>query len=337
MKRFVLCSVVFFFWVPVFSQNAVILQHAGNPTPFYGSNGYLQAYDAAVHGDTIYLPGGFFQPPSPVNKRIAVIGAGHHPDTTSATLPTVLVSGFSISEEADSCFLSGFRVNGGITFDHSASINGFTFSRLYVDGPINSSGGANSHHYGNISECIIVGEISGPRFLLCNVVNNIILYRINEMVNSMIANNIFLSAYNYYGIYRSLYGLSECVVRNNIFYYGLGDLPGCINNQFIKNIFANDPPTTNNSFSANYNNEHTTNLFVSYDGSAYSYGFDLHLKLPANYPGTDNTQVGLYGSAKPWKEGSVPLNPHIISKNISENSDANGVIQVQLKVAAQDR
>jgi hypothetical protein len=46
--------------------------------------------------------------------------------------------------------------------------------------------------------------------------------------------------------------------------------------------------------------------------------------------------VGIYGGLFPYKEGAVPLNPHISLKNIAPQTDVNGDLNIQLKVNAQD-
>jgi hypothetical protein len=169
-----------------------------------------------------------------------------------------------------------------------------------------------------------------------SLTNNIIGYRIYVAKNSIISNNIFLGGDPVGGGFRMLYSLDNCVVRNNIFYKILWDFPGLVSNQLQNNLFANQPDMTGNFPSANFYNVNTENLFVSYDNSGFTYNHYFHLSVPASFVGTDATQVGLYGTLKPWKAGSVPMTPHIESKNIAENTDAAGKIQVQVKVSAQN-
>jgi len=39
----------------------------------------------------------------------------------------------------------------------------------------------------------------------------------------------------------------------------------------------------------------------------------------------------------PWKEGAVPSNPHFVIGNIAPQSDAEGKLNIEIKVTAQDR
>jgi hypothetical protein len=75
---------------------------------------------------------------------------------------------------------------------------------------------------------------------------------------------------------------------------------------------------------------------MNWTSSSYLYTDNYHLKTPGTHIGMDGTQVGIYGGLRPWKEGSLPLNPHIQSKVIADKTNASGQIQVQVKVAAQN-
>ena len=100
----------------------------------------------------------------------------------------------------------------------------------------------------------------------------------------------------------------------------------------------NAAPGYGTSFTAlnNYTNIPQANIFVNQTGTTFNYTHDYHLQAPTTYLGTDGTQVGIYGGTFPYKEGAVPLNPHIQLKNIAPTTDANGDLQIQIQVKAQD-
>jgi hypothetical protein len=52
--------------------------------------------------------------------------------------------------------------------------------------------------------------------------------------------------------------------------------------------------------------------------------------------GTDATQIGLYGSVFPYKDGAVPINPHIQAKTIAPVTNSIGELNIDIKVAAQN-
>jgi hypothetical protein len=135
---------------------------------------------------------------------------------------------------------------------------------------------------------------------------------------------------------RSIHYASASVIRNNIILYA-PDFYQSTNNQIQNNVFTTTPDLSANTLSGNYFNVPLANVFVNYGNDGFKYAYDFHLKTPGSFTGTDATQVGVYGSAKPWKEGSVPANPHIQTKTIAEQTNANGTLQVQVKVAAQNQ
>jgi hypothetical protein len=78
---------------------------------------------------------------------------------------------------------------------------------------------------------------------------------------------------------------------------------------------------------------------VNQSGGYYNYSNNYHLKngcIGLN-AGTDGHDVGVYGGIFPWKDGSVPHNPHVIFKNISGYTDPNGNLQLNIKVKAQEK
>jgi hypothetical protein len=336
MKKFSLLIAMLMMVTIVDAQTATLLQHAGTSSAFYGNLGLQNAYASAVNGDTIYLPGGYYNAIT-IDKKIAIIGAGHHPDSSAVTFPTVINGSFGLNENADGTSLIGLYINGGVSTGYNISVNNLLLQRLYLTGGININGDrSNPSINGVIRECIMFSEVFLANVTQFTITNNIIGYRLNSIESCIIANNIFLGGDDYGNIVRVLYSVNQSLVRNNVFYKSVMDFPGSVTNQFQNNIFVNTPPLTDNTWSGNYFNVAAADIFVSYDNTGFKYTHNFHLKTPASYAGTDATQVGLYGTTKPWKEGSVPMNPHMQSKTIAENTDADGKIQVQVKVAAQN-
>jgi hypothetical protein len=52
--------------------------------------------------------------------------------------------------------------------------------------------------------------------------------------------------------------------------------------------------------------------------------------------GTDGTEIGIYGTAYPFKDGAFPVNPRIKFNSIAPATDAQGKIKVDIKVDAQE-
>ena len=164
-------------------------------------------------------------------------------------------------------------------------------------------------------------------------------------------------------------GFTSCIIRNNIFFYGSACGYGCIypikstystfeNNIFLginygssltgsstfsyfnNNLFVDtwSPPIP--SFASNnIISQPANSIFINQSGSSFSYSQNYHLQpsCTGKNAGKDGTDIGIYGGNYPWKDGSIPFNPHIQLKNISNETDQNGNLNVNIKVAAQDR
>ena len=91
-----------------------------------------------------------------------------------------------------------------------------------------------------------------------------------------------------------------------------------------------------NSANGNFNNVAPADIFINQNGNSFNYSHNYHLQNPSTYMGTDATQCGIYGGIYPYKEAAIPSNPHIREKIISNITDINGNINVNIKVAAQD-
>lgn len=319
------------------AQKTVILEHAGTSTAFNGASPFVEAYDAAVTGDIIYLPGGAIVPPPAIDKGIKVYGVGHYPAATSATQGTQLTTSIYLNENADNFYLEGVEIEGNIyinsnqTVDH-ISIVRCRFSQFYVytntgtlsdnfiiresviESSINLSGAMN----GTITNCILQNGISNGTKM--SIRNNLFLYDgstssepVSNVDNSTIANCIFC---------KDDYGIQE----------------KCDVTTFTNNAFRIDPtPIQGNTTIVNsYINN--VNLFENQSGIAFSYDHDYQLtgSYATDYLGDEGTQIGIYGGLFPFKEKSIPTTPHISSQTIAPSTDGEGKLSISITVEAQN-
>lgn len=300
-----------------------------------GTTGALQstttldsAMQIAQDGDYIYLPGGNFTGGT-INKRVFVFGAGQDPDSTAATGRTVIegltVSGTSSGGQLEGCFITTL-----ILGDNSGPIlNNFIIKRCYISS-LTGVGGATNNFF---IENIISGGISG--FGGNNVFQKNILNYFSNASDNTFENNIFTSSG--YIISNSI----NCTFSNNIFitrgpleYYEDGDNSShqFYYNNLSRSIFPDSQSSTGNITTS------IENIFVKYDTSFTNiYAQDLHLiaNSPGLNAGTDGTDVGIYGTNSPTKEGWVPSNPHISYQSVSQQTDTNGNLKATFKVKAQ--
>lgn len=323
-------------------QNLIAVQNGNRPS-FYTK--LDSAITFAQNGDTIYIPGGGFTINDTINKRIHLVGVGHHPDSTNVTART-LISGsrqLILKSGADNGSVTGiyFIDPGYDGYDNIqiiGSVTGYTISRCYVTRGITQNPLSNNL---TLTENIIVNSsLSGTKN---SCINNIFLGFVYNS-SGTIKNNVFTFSQPGYKQYAFYFG--DNIVENNIF------MPGTVfldtyngtsiyhnnANGGINGIFGS------NQGSSNFlDNTNLKSIFVNFDptttGSGEAiYKADFHLKSESPYKnaGRDGTDIGIYGGAYPWKEGSIPSNPHFQTINIAPKTDNSGNLNVKIKVAAQD-
>lgn len=301
----------------------------------------------AVAGDYIYLPGGSFNISVPINKPLHIVGVGHNPDSCAVTGITQVTGSFYFNSGSDHGSITGLKISDGVCFNVSATepiLNYFSVERCSFRWLNLSTRTSNIL----INECVINGSITGnntQNFQLSKCI--VFVGIIGFQSNAYFINNIFPSSTTTFRV------VNDCFFRNNIFIGKLVDPafidynppPSSINNLFQNNVFNNgfDLSTTSVSGTTTYvynvfQNNITgpvSSLFVNQSGTEFDYKQDYHIKAdsPAHHAGTDGTDLGIYGTDNPWKEGSLPNTPHIQSKSIST---VNGNLNVKVKVAAQN-
>ena len=321
------------------------LEHNGTTTVYYGSEAFISAYDYANNGDTIYLSADNFRSYRGIYKTLHVYGAGSSDPYTAGTY-----------FNTDWLYFYG-------------SSDSSTFEGIYMMGIVFQTNSNGIH----LRKCRI-GNLqfqSGSPSVLID--NNIIYYANFNWTagqNVKVRNNLFVSnnwwqaltdgAYNilfehntFYGGYYFMNTVNNCYFRNNIF-YTYNTFTWSLNNfTYANNVFERNIINENSNSSFNFGDTTTygTNVFL---GNYYSYNgnylntllpnwgtiidanSDLTLISPQTYPGTDSTQVGMYGGVNPIKQFIRPSNPYIVSKTIPFITNINGTLPVNIKAKAQN-
>ena len=316
------------------AQKTVILEHEGVSTAFNGASPFEEAYEAAVSGDIVYLPGGAIVPPATIDKGIKIYGVGHHPEATDATLPTYLSSTINLNENADGFYLEGVEINGNISIaiNHTVddvSIIRCKFGQFYI----NSNTGTLSNNF-LIRECILTNSIvlTGGTGIISN---SILQSTLSSGKNVSVNNCIFL--YEASDSSEPIRSIDNSTIANCIFLkndYGIQE--SCDGTTFTNNVFKVAPSEGNNSFVNSYIN--AENIFVDQTGNVFDFAHDYGLSgtYATDYLGTDGEQVGIYGGLFPFKSMSVPSTPHISSQSIAGSTDNDGNLSISITVEAQD-
>jgi hypothetical protein len=328
------------------AQNLIAVQNSNAPK-FYTS--LDSAVVHSVNGDTIYIPGGNFALNTNISKRLHIIGVGHNPDSTLVTNPTNITNGITLITGASGGSLMGVKINGPFqigTTSENGKISNYSLARCYIVGFISnlSSYSTNNLFYENIivtangNNCIFMSNASSNYFY-----NNIFSGNVNGAsalkaigVGSIFKNNIFIDGDGFM-LNLIFYSIFENnIIRGGSIYFDVSNGNILNNNLFVNNVIF--PIGNSNTGSNNIVNQTASSIFVNQSGNTFSYTQDYHLQptCPGKNAGRDGTDVGIYGGMYPWKAGSIPSNPHIQSMKIAPQTDANGSLNVNIKVKAQD-
>jgi hypothetical protein len=128
---------------------------------------------------------------------------------------------------------------------------------------------------------------------------------------------------------------SNCLFENNIFLTtSIGSASNCV---FNNNLFTRASFSLTGS--SNIFSEPFANIFSSYTAAtSWDPIQNFHLKpiCQGIGKGTDGTDIGLYGTTSPFKDGGMPFNPHFQNITIPGTPDSNGILNVNFTVKSQN-
>lgn len=327
----------------LFAQKVVAVHGTSGVQVFSGADPFTDAYNAASNGDTLYLPGGSMSVPSAFAKSLIIYGAGYHPDSTMATLKTALIGTINLSAGSSNSLFEGIDFLGPITAPFDETLSFINFKRCYFNSQINFPGTAKNITNLSFVECVFIGNIelrnvTNSAFHNCNLENYV-----RYSYGNIFSNTIFL--FNGVNSNASVLRTSDFnTLQNNIF-ISAGEYImttystySCEGNMFYNNLMVTAIPDY--GVSAITNNDYLgvaqNNIFINQTGNAFDYSHDYNLQSPAVYLGNDGAEVGIYGGLSPFKAGAKPINPHIQSKNISNQTNSTGQLQIEIQVEAQN-
>jgi len=317
-----------------YAQKLIARQGGGTPT-FHTS--LDEAITQAVDGDTLYIPGGYFDISMPINKTLHFVGEGHNPKSSSINGVTFINGTFTIEQEASRSSFQGLYVTPIIGLGDGVKFIFFERCNLeYL-----------TYFNNNFKESITCNEVIFRSNIYANMTgsqfNSCIFqgYIRSHIRNCEFRNCIFLTE-NYpwsptwAGIPDSKMDYSR--IENCIF-ISVNGITYTNNSIFNNNIFVCDQTFdgTNLIGSNNIVGQIPESIFVNQSGNAFLYEHDYHLKAtsPGKNAGTDGKDIGIYGGLSPWKDSCFPFNPHVIFKNVAGYTNADGTLNVNIKVEAQ--
>lgn len=337
-----------------------VIERTGNVTLTF--NDLKEAVDALVDGDNLYIPAGQHNLSAYnwygyddagtysgylfIDKKVNIYGAGYANGANS----TVLTNGtLLLGKHAGGSTVSGIKFEAlclvdnidcqisrcqfkkelrlvGTEAKNTVSVyecelysNTRTVTRLHPSS-------SNDYGYGPkvcFSKCIFQGgggiDLYTSTFshclFLCGGVG-CAMDSYTTIVDSSLSDNIFVVATSDTRKKYTNSNMSRCTFSNNMWVGGYAELDAAQNNTFTGEIDRVD----------------YQNVFV--DPAKYDY----HLQdgCVGKNAATDGTDVGIFGTATPFKESKLPATPHFSIDVVGLETDANGNLPVKIKIEAQE-
>lgn len=308
-----------------FAQNGPIMVCNAAGTSCQPYSNIDSAIVQANPGNYIYLPGGVFVINVNIDKEIHLFGAGHNMDSAMVTGTTVINGNIVLVSGASNSSFEGLYLTNSFYGPGSPAIENLTvrhcnfhlFNMNINNSTIHASilrsaGYADNTFYSGINNQITNCYITN--------ITNLSSSTIDRCTGLNFFNNVFLTTVKN----------SICSTYPNSPYGQPGG-----SNTVMNLAYVNSCPYA--CISVIYANNFTAVPISSLFANGFNYN-DMHLVAgsPALTAGENGTQAGVYGGLFPFKEGSVPGNPHIFQKSIGASTDANGQLPVQIKVRAEN-
>jgi hypothetical protein len=315
--------------------------------PYYNLD---SAIASANPGDMLYLPAGQFSINSPLTKKLNIIGAGAHADSSQATGITTITGDIDIREGASNSLLEGFYLTGYIrNYNAHAgdTCQGILFKRINIKGVYNNYdlGGCFPYscaaYYIGFQNCLylqcVFRESSVIASVSCTYKNCIIDY-VDYDFGSVFDHCIFTGAVTN----QTFYQLNTSQIKNSIFLIPAGNTGGgatvMLNNNLFMQGIANTTTILSNNANIDNASQACTNHFATCPaGFANNEAiYQLSNASSANNAADDGTDIGIFGGLSPFKMGMIPSNPHVYFKNIATSTNSSGNLPVNVKVRTEN-
>ena len=194
----------------------VALHSNGTVQHFNGAAAFINAYDASVSGDTIYLPGGSFNPPAEFSKTLSVIGAGHYPDSSVVTGKTFINGNIVLREDADNCLFEGVHITGSLSTASNEAVDFLAVKSSCIQGGVSFNGDlSNPSKNASFIRSVVGANINLGNAQNAYFANSIISNGsiVNSSGNLFVNNNILRVLVYYENVF---VGGENNIIKNNV-------------------------------------------------------------------------------------------------------------------------
>lgn len=309
----------------VLQAQQISVVSSGGSTTLY--NTLPEAIEGASDGSVIYLPGGGFSISDEVKitKKLTIIGIGNYVKSGNADGVTTISGNLFFNEGSSGSAIMACYITGDVNIgEGSATVNDVLIKYCNL----------NSVRISN-STCLntIVNQNyirNGSYFGDANVIfTNNIAHSLHFINNGIITNNVMTGA-TYTKVSgtwgtTSFHGVNNSQILKNVFFQAA--LHYCFNCTTSENMGANQDIGDD---CINLGEVDWNNVFKNYNNGAISPSSNFHFKDA--YKQYENS-VGIY-SGTGFNDNQMAPVPYIVAKDIPEQTDASGKLNIKIRVKA---
>ena len=297
-------------------EQLATLKHNDSISVYYGANAFVEAYNAATHGDIITLSDGRFNAPSTVQKGITLRGNGAVADTARKRIGTYFTGYFYVRNLGDSLQFSA----EGIYFDNFESQQSYDIklTRCYINS-LDQSGGVQA------TNCIIKGKVFGSSSQNNTYINCVINHGSNSFLpHDAICNNCIISGNDYYNDYSYQYNNCVVKVRNDA---NDSILNGVVKNSVIIGFTGTSSPASSGNVVMSL-----SDVFENWDGETLPTDLETYVlksSVSNSILGLDGSEVGIFGGVIPFDW--TPTYSVIKRLDVPNTPDENGMLNIDVE------
>ncbi len=320
------------------AQQIAVVTSEGTTTMFQN---LTDAINGATSGSTIYLPGGAFSVGEKIEitKKITIIGIGHKADGENADGNTTISGNLAFNNGSSGSAVMGCYLAGHVSIGYDGKpVHNILVRYCNVQGVhiecAQSTGTIINQNYIR-GTCWYHGAS-------VQITNNV-MYTFQGVNGGVISNNITLgngkvtinestgsSTTSTYAI-----GAKNSTITGNVcINWGNGETPHYGENCLISGNMYYDSasPYWGDDYINTYGTPWADIIVTSYSDLAISPATNFHFKGTwAKY----ESQCGIYAGTG-FSDSALPPVPYIVSKQIPEQTDANGYLNIKIRVKASE-
>lgn len=304
--------------VTVNAQQIAVVK--GSDTNVYDT--LKDAIEGAESGSVLYLPGGSFPIPDGVKitKLLYIIGVGHDAQSDNADGRTLISGHLCFESGSDGSTVMGCYVTGNVSIGtseapvHHVVVKYCNLNSIQVNHADCLGTVVNQNYLRNVSNC---------NFASMDFTNNI-MHSLIQVGGGNILYNIFVYKVQVNGEKSlPLYKINNALIKNNIlldrWQTHEGDNCQAIGNMVKGSDWGDGSITLKTEWAEVFENP-----------AGITPASNYHFKEAyQEYEG----KVGIYGGTK-FSESALPPVPYITEKEIPEQTDASGKLNIKIKVKA---